>query len=131
MTLKYAILVSGSPYSSQAHMSAQRFIYACYQQGHTVNSVFFYGDGVYVANQLLSPANDEFQTQREWQQLANNFKVPLHACVTVANKRGILSAEDSELLGQNFHNLAKSFEISGLGSWVTAAATADRQIHFS
>lgn len=131
MTLQYAILVSGSPYSSQAHMSAQRFIHACYAQGHSVNSVFFYGDAVYIGNKLFSPANDEYQIQREWVNLASKFKVPLQACVSVANKRGVLSAEDSQLAGLDSFNIAEPFEISGLGSWVSAATSADRQVHFS
>ena len=131
MSLQYAILVSGSPYSSQAHMSAQRFIHACYAQGHSINSVFFYGDAVYIGNNLLTPANDEYQMQREWITLAEKFNIPLQACVSVANKRGILSAEDSQLAGLDNFNIVAPFEISGLGSWVSASTSADRQVHFS
>lgn len=131
MALTFAVLVTGSPYQSQAHLSAQRFIEALYRQGHSVSSVFFYGDGVYVANSLINPANDEVQQHLTWKNLANQYQFKLQACVSVANKRGILSEEDSELAGLESFNVSAPFEVSGLGSWVEASTQSDRSLHFS
>ncbi|WP_144394807.1 sulfurtransferase complex subunit TusD [Pleionea sediminis] len=131
MALKYAILVTGSPYTSQAHSSAQRFVDACYRQGHSVHSVFFYGDAVYVANELWNPANDEQNLQQGWSSLASQYDLTINACVSVANKRGIVSQEDAELAGLPDHNVNADFHIAGLGEWVEASSHSDRVIHFS
>ncbi|NVJ49417.1 MAG: sulfurtransferase complex subunit TusD [Gammaproteobacteria bacterium] len=131
MSKTFALLVSGSPHQSQAHLSAQRFVEACYAKGHNISCVFFYGDAVYVANGLMHPANDEQHPHRQWRQLAERFKFTLNACVSVSSKRGVLNQEDSQLAGFTQHNVDKPFEISGLGAWVEASINADRTLHFA
>ncbi len=131
MSKSFAILVTGSPFSSQAHSSAQGFVDAVYQLGHKVSTVFFYGDGVYVANRLLNPANDEQHLGRNWQTLSNQYNFPLQACVSVANKRGMLNQEDSELANLDAFTVSTPFEIAGLGAWAEAVANADKTLHFA
>ncbi|VFS59086.1 Sulfurtransferase TusD [Kluyvera cryocrescens] len=50
---------------------------------------FFTGKGVYNANQLTSPASDEFDLVRAWQSLHDNHGVALHICVAAALRRGV------------------------------------------
>ncbi len=131
MPKTFAVLVTGSPYSSQAHGSAIQFIEAVYRLGHSVHSIFFYSDAVYVANQLLNPANDEPHWGLKWKALAAEHNISLQACVSVANKRGILNQEDAELARKPHFNVDAPFEISGLGAWADAVKNTDRTIHFS
>lgn len=131
MSKSFAILVTGAPYSSQAHSSAQGFVEAVYKLGHKVSTVFFYNDGVYVANALLNPTNDEPHPGHQWLVLSDEYKFPLQACVSVANKRGMLSEEDSELAKLETYNVKAPFEIAGLGAWAEAVAKSDKTIHFA
>jgi tRNA 2-thiouridine synthesizing protein D len=131
MSKTFAILVTGSPFTSRAHSSAQGFVEALFKTGHKVLTVFFYGDGVYVASRFLNPANDEPHPGRQWQALASQYQLPLQACISVANKRGLLSQEDSELAQFDGHTVAKPFEIAGLGAWAAAINKADRVLHFA
>ncbi|PWK53259.1 sulfurtransferase complex subunit TusD [Pleionea mediterranea] len=131
MTTRFSILVTGSPFTSQAHHSAQCFVDALYSKGHQVTSVFLYGDGSYVANQLMHPANDESHPHQHWRELAQKHGFKLQACVSAAAKRGILSREDSELSGKSSFNVTSPYEIAGLGAWVEAVANSDKSLHFS
>jgi tRNA 2-thiouridine synthesizing protein D len=131
MSKSFAILVTGSPFSSRAHSSAQGFVEAICQKRHEVTTVFFYGDGVYVANRLLNPANDEWHPGQGWLSLANQYQFPLQACISVANKRGLLNQEDSELAQFDAFTVLPPFEIAGLGAWADAVAKADKMIHFA
>jgi len=130
MSLRYTLLVSGSPYSTQAHHSALGFLDALLKKGHKVQCVFFYADGVLAANELTSPANDEPNVHAHWKTLASTYDVPLHACISVANKRGLLNEEDAKLHEQSCHNVNEPFKISGLGEWAQAISTCDRVVHF-
>lgn len=131
MTTRFSILVTGSPYTSQAHHSAQGFVESLYNKGHQVTCVFFYGDGSYVANQLMHPANDEAHPHYHWQALAHKHGFKLQACVSASAKRGILSKEDSELSGKSSYNVSAPYEIAGLGAWVDAVTNSDKTLHFS
>lgn len=131
MSSSFSILVTGGPYSSQAHISAQHFISAIIEQNHLIKCVFFYGDGVLVANHLMHPANDEYHMHLKWRELALTHQLELHACVSVASKRGVLDEQESKLAAKNNFNVTKPFVLSGLGTWAEAVLTSDRSIHFS
>lgn len=67
--MRFAIVVTGPAYGTQQASSAFQFAQALIAEGHELSSVFFYREGVYNANQLTSPASDEFDLVRGWQQL--------------------------------------------------------------
>ena len=67
--MRFAIVVTGPAYGTQQASSAFQFAQALIAEGHELSCVFFYREGVYNANQLTSPASDEFDLVRGWQQL--------------------------------------------------------------
>ena len=67
--MRFAIVVTGPAYGTQQASSAFQFAQALIVEGHELSSVFFYREGVYNANQLTSPASDEFDLVRACQQL--------------------------------------------------------------
>ena len=71
--MRFAIVVTGPAYGTQQASSAFQFAQALIVEGHELSSVFFYREGVYNANQLTSPASDEFDLVRAWQQLQQGF----------------------------------------------------------
>ncbi|AOV95702.1 tRNA 2-thiouridine(34) synthase TusD [Edwardsiella hoshinae] len=128
--LRYSLVVSGAPYGTQAASSAYRFAAALLAAGHTLDSVFFYREGVLNANQLTRPAADEFDLVRAWQALAQQHGVTLNVCVAAALRRGVLADDEAAQLGLAAGNLQPGFSLSGLGALAEAMLTCDRIMQF-
>ena len=134
MTLRYSLLVTGAPYGTQQASAAYQFAQALLARGHQLDSIFFYREGVLNGNQLTSPASDEFDLVRAWQQLAEEHGVALNVCVAAALRRGIIDADEAANREDEPHerqpNLQPGFALTGLGSLAEAALTCDRLIQF-
>ena len=128
--MRFAILVTGPAYGTQQASSALQFSQAVIEQGHTLESVFFYREGVYNANQLTSPASDEFDIVRAWQQLNEQHGVALHICVAASLRRGVTDEEQATQLGLPSYNMQPGFILSGLGALAQASLTCDRTVQF-
>lgn len=128
--MRFAILVTGPAYGTQQASSALQFSQAVIAQGHILESVFFYREGVYNANLLTSPANDEFDIVRAWQQLHQQHGVELHICVAAALRRGVTDATQANQLGLPCHNMQPGFILSGLGALAQASLSCDRTVQF-
>jgi len=128
--MRFALMVTGPAYGTQQASSALQFARALLEAGHELISVFFYREGVYNANQLTSPASDEFDVVRGWQALHQQSGVALHICVAAALRRGIADATEAERLGLAGANLQPGFTLSGLGALAQAALTCDRMVQF-
>lgn len=128
--MRFAIMVTGPAYGTQQASSALQFAEALLAAGHQLESVFFYREGVYNANQLTSPASDEFDLVRGWQKLNESQGVELHICVAAALRRGVTDKAEAERLGLAAANLQPGFSLSGLGALAQAALTCDRMVQF-
>ena len=120
--MRFAIVVTGPAYGTQQASSAFQFAQALIADGHELSSVFFYREGVYNANQLTSPASDEFDLVRAWQQL--------NVCVAAALRRGVVDETEAGRLGLASSNLQQGFTLSGLGALAEASLTCDRVVQF-
>jgi len=89
-------------------------------QGHQINGMFFYQNGVLNAASLLAMPSDEFQSCRELAELASVDKVPMHLCITAAEKRGLTDDDKN--------NILPYFTVSGLGEMVELTNQADKVI---
>lgn len=123
-------MVTGPAYGTQQASSALQFAKAALAEGHEIACVFFYREGVYNANQLTSPASDEFDLVRAWQSLHDENGVALHICVAAALRRGVTDETEARQLGLPTFNLQPGFSLSGLGSLAEAALTCDRMVQF-
>lgn len=128
--MRFALMVTGPAYGTQQASSALQFARALLAAGHELVSVFFYREGVYNANQLTSPASDEFDLVRAWQALNQEHGVDLHICVAAALRRGVSDANEAQRLGLSAANLNDGFSLSGLGALAQAALTCDRMVQF-
>lgn len=128
--LRYCLLVTGPAYGTEQASSALLFARVLIAQGHSLESVFFYREGVLNANQLTSPANDEFDVTRAWQRLGAMHKVMLNVCVAAALRRGITDCEQARLLKLPASNLQPGFSLSGLGELAQSVLTCDRVVQF-
>ena len=128
--MRFALMVTGPAYGTQQASSALQFAQAALAEGHEIACVFFYREGVYNANQLSSPASDEFDLVRAWQSLHDDHAVSLHICVAAALRRGVVDQQEAQQLGLPACNLQPGFTLSGLGALAEAALTCDRMVQF-
>jgi len=128
--MRFALLVTGPAYGTQQASSALQFARAALAEGHELVSVFFYREGVYNANQLTTPASDEFDLVRAWQALNKEHGIDLHICVAAALRRGVADEAEAHRLGLAAANLQPGFSLGGLGALAEAALTCDRVVQF-
>lgn len=128
--MNYLINVTAPP-SSQTSLSALRFCQALLKKGHNISRVFFYGDGVYNANSLLSPPSDENNMEQLWRDFGSYEEVELVVCIAAAVRRGLLNEEEAKRYNKPANNIQAPFIVSGLGQMIEGAVLADRSITFS
>jgi len=128
--MKFNVLVTGGVYSSQSAYSALQFCKASVAAGHTISHVFFYRDAVTQASSLSVPLDDEFNAVDQWQSFQQQHQIPLVVCVSAAERRGVLSAEQAQEFAKPSSNLATGFTIEGLGALHDASLAADRTVTF-
>lgn len=97
---------------------------------HEIIRIFFYQEGIYHAFAFTTPPDDECQLTRNWEALALKFNVDLVVCISAAQRRGLLCADEAKRQGKVDQDLAKGFRISGLGQLIEASLLADRFIVF-
>ncbi len=130
MSLQYCLMVSGPAYGTQQSGTALQFARALLAAGHRIGTIFFYQDGVLNANIYTSPAGDEADMVRAWQQFGQEHGVPLEVCVAAALRRGIVDEREAGQLNLPGNNLQPGFVLSGLGALAQAVARCDRFIQF-
>lgn len=118
------LLITSSPTSIHA-WHALGLAQALKQKNESFR-VFFYQDGVNVANALQWVPDDQRKLTSEWQKL----EICLPVCVSAALARGISDAENAQRHNLQQHNLADQFELVGLGELADALQTAERLIQF-
>ena len=96
------------------------------QNKHEEFRVFFYQDGVQVANDLQWFPDDQRNLKLEWQKLG----VRLPVCVSAALARGITDVSNAQRHSLQQHNLAQGFELVGLGELADAVQSCARLIQF-
>ena len=128
--MKFAVQINGSPYAGPAGERAYQFVVAALSAGHTVLQIFFYFDGIYHGLAAQMPPGDERQFTHRWHQLALQNNIDLVICISAAQRRGLMSLEESKRQNRAGQDLAPGFRISGLGQLVEATINADRFIVF-
>lgn len=126
----FSLLITKAPFDSQSAYTAFRFAESALSQGHEVNGVFFYQSGVNNGNSFQTTHSDEVNLYHKWTKLSQQHNVPLQVCVTAANRRGIINADDAAEKDQSFYNLTPPFSEVGLGDLVALMNSADRTIQF-
>ncbi len=115
------MVITTPPYSNLS-VTALDYIETALKAGVELVGVFFYQDGAMHASTSVQIASDEFQALSHWQRLHQAYKLPLHLCITAAEKRGI-----SDEHVDNIHSI---FTVSGLGELVELSSMADRMVQF-
>lgn len=127
----FIVLVTGSPNSSQAHLSALRFVKAALIKKQQIGSIFFYQEAVSVANKYICKPSDETDLLNEWEKISRDNNIELQVCIAAANRRGVLSGEEATQNQIEGNSLHPAFSILGLGQLAAALCNKDNKlIHF-
>lgn len=126
----FSILVLGAPFDSQSAYSAFRFTEAALESGNTIYRVFFYQNGIHNSSAIATPPQDEFDLYKGWQALQEKYSLDYVTCIAAAARRGLLNENEARRHNKAHSNMAKEFELSGLGQLVEATALSDQVITF-
>ena len=129
--MNIAVAVHGAPFASQAARSALKFVQAAVAREHRVYRVFFYHEGVRVADTQRVVPQEDVPLLDEWVELARVHKIELTLCIAAALKRGILNDEERQRYDRQAATADPRFEIVGLGQLLDAVITADRFVTFA
>lgn len=128
--MKFTLVITGAPHSSNAPASALRFARAALAEGHEIYRVFLQGDGVLTASTLAQSPQDVLDTSRLWQQFAKDHKLDVVVCIASALKRGVVNPEEAKRYGKSASNCSDAMDLSGLGQLMDAIHHSDRVITF-
>ncbi|WWO98845.1 MAG: sulfurtransferase complex subunit TusD [Candidatus Dasytiphilus stammeri] len=129
--MKFVLLVTGPAYGTQnassAYLFADQIVYS--NPNHYLDSIFFYGEGIYNANRFSYPAVDEFDLVRAWQKMNIEHGINLNVCSSAAMRRGVGFFTNNKTL-ESINNLESGFNMSGLATLVKSILTCDRLVQF-
>ncbi len=128
--MKFAIIVRTGPLASEGSRSALRFARAVLDNGHSLERVFFHGEGTYNASALTVVPQDEDDLTEAWADLGRQHDLDLVVCVASALKRGVLDDSEAQRYEKGLGNMRPPFAISGLGQLADAALSVDRLVTF-
>ncbi|QJR79336.1 sulfurtransferase complex subunit TusD [Alteromonas pelagimontana] len=126
----YSVLVTTSPFDSSNARRAISFCTSAIELGDKIQQIFFYQAGVYHANALINPTNDEYNPYFQWCEIHQSAATRLWVCVTAAAKRGIMSKHEAAIAEKTQHNVVFPFEQVGLGEFFTELHQCDRLVQF-
>lgn len=115
------LLVMGDSLNTPAAWHALMIAQAAFERGQPVSQVFFFADGVSIANADIDLADNEPNPQSAWSRFSRDSGVPLRVCSTSAERRGVVSAS---------RPLASPFELAGLGAFQSSLVMAERLVTF-
>jgi tRNA 2-thiouridine synthesizing protein D len=129
--MKFAIQINCSPTVSPGALTAYQFVKTALDMQHEIVRVFFYHEGIYHAFAQARPPEDEISLTQLWSRMASDYQLDLAVCISAAQRRGLLCADEAKRRGKTDRDLAAGFRIAGLGLWVEATLLADRCLVFS
>tara|TARA_R110001583_G_scaffold48026_1_gene150220 strand:- start:2466 stop:2855 length:390 start_codon:yes stop_codon:yes gene_type:complete len=126
----FTLFVTSTPNSTDLHLAAVEFARTIILGGHTLQRVFFYGDGVYAGLTSQQPPQGQESTLQLWRQLKKDSNTPLQACIANSLRRGVTDGREAKRYNLGEATLADCFELSGLGEMAEAINDSDRVIQF-
>ena len=128
--MNFHLIVTSAPYLNDVHVAALQCCASILDEGHTVSSVFFWGDGVSVANRFNVWPRNEPNLAEKWVQLAARGNFALNVCIASAARRGVFDNKEAQRHGFDAATIHPGFTIDGLGALVESSQAADRTLRF-
>ncbi|MEE2003323.1 sulfurtransferase complex subunit TusD [Alkalimonas sp. MEB108] len=117
----FALLLTHSPFASQAFQSCLRFAKAAVQANHQVEHIFLYQDAVLAASAAIDLPSDEPNAAALLADFCQQQRIPLLFCSTAAEKRGV-SLQPPQL--------GAGYELAGLAEHAMRLSQCDKLVQF-
>lgn len=127
--MKYTLVIQVPPTRAAIARSALHFARALVAQ-HEIFRVFFYGDGVFWANQNIVAPQDEDDLSMQWREFIQEHSLDAVVCIATAIQRGLLDENECQRYERLGQSISSPYELSGLGQLVESLALSDRVVSF-
>ncbi|VFP83833.1 sulfurtransferase complex subunit TusD [Buchnera aphidicola] len=128
--MRYIVFVTGLPYGTQNAITAFLFIKSIILSNFYIKKVFFYASGVYNANCMIYPPENEFNILNGWINLKKKYNIPLCVCPSSSYRRGILLHKSINKIKKIKSNFSSSFQWMTLSELSYSIHDSDRIIQF-
>lgn len=127
----FSLIIQTSAQKAELATTALEFARSLLRNQHTIHRIFFYGDGVLLANSTNVFPQDEQDVHTAWRSFIAENKIDAVTCIAAALRRGILNTEEKNRYQKTAAVLAPEYDLSGLGQLIDAAAHSDKLITFA
>lgn len=127
----FSLIIQTSAQKTELAATALEFARSLLRNQHTIHRIFFYGDGVLLANSTNVFPQDEQDVHTAWRSFIAENKIDAVTCIAAALRRGILNTEEKNRYQKTAAVLAPEYDLSGLGQLIDAAAHSDKLITFA
>jgi tRNA 2-thiouridine synthesizing protein D len=127
----FSLVIQASAQKSETALTALKFAQALVRNQHQIYRIFFYGDGVSLANECAIFPQDETDVHAAWRSFIATHKIDAVICIAAGLRRGIINAGESARYQKNATTMAPEYELSGLGQLIDAAVHSDKLITFA
>ncbi len=125
--LRYTLILTHSPSQLESNLTAQTLVAEIIAAGDSVDRIFFYQDACFVGLESQVPGQGLETGFLGWQQLNEEYQVPLQICIANGLRRGVLNEAEAQRY-QASPTLHSSFTLVGLGELAEANQQSDRII---
>ena len=127
----FSLLIQTSAQKIDLATTALEFARALIRNQHQIYRVFFYGEGVLLANSCNVVPQDESDLHANWREFIADNNIDAVACIAAALRRGVLDASEMQRYQKKAETIAPEYELSGLGQLIDAAVHSDKLITFA
>lgn len=127
----FSLVIQASAQKHEIAQSALQFAEALIRNQHQIYRVFFYGEGVLLANECSVFPQDEMDIHSAWRSFIAAQKIDAVVCIAAGLRRGVINSNESTRYQKNSVTLAPEYELSGLGQLIDASVHSDRLITFA
>lgn len=115
----YIISIHAPPWSNQSVLSACQFSKQIIENNCDLKAFFLYQDGVFNASKTIDIPSDELNGQVPLINFSKQYNIPVLACVTASDKRGLTGAQ-----------LVPEVNIAGLAEFAELSISVDHIVQF-
>lgn len=127
----FSLVIQASAQQSEIALTSLQFAQALVRNQHQLYRVFFYGDGVLLADQCAVFPQDEPDVHSAWRSFIAAHNIDAVVCIAAGLRRGVINSGESARYQKNAVTLAPDYELSGLGQLIDAAVHSDKLITFA
>jgi len=125
--LRYTLILTHSPAQLESNLTAQTLVSEIIAAGDSIDRIFFYQDACFVGLESQVPGQGLATSFLGWQQINQEYQVPLQVCIANGLRRGVLNEAEAQRY-QASPTLHSSFTLVGLGELAEANQQSDRII---